>query len=121
MILVIDDGESSKTISLRPISAAAPVTIGRGTDATIRINDNSCSRVHCAIRYWDDIFIVRDMNSRNGTLLNGEKIKVAQLDAGDVLRIGATVIQAAAEQGSSTDVTILAATAKDDPASTASG
>ncbi len=121
MILLINDGESTKTINLRPVSAAAPVSIGRGTDATIRINDNSCSRIHCAIRYWDGIFIVRDMNSRNGTLLNGEEIEVARLDAGDELQIGTTVIQAAAEQGSSVDVTILAATAKLDLAATADG
>lgn len=94
-------------IKLKTISSMPPVTIGRSADATIPLDDNSCSRIHCAIRYWDDLFVVRDMNSRNGTLLNGEKIRVAALEPGDALRVGATEFYAVAEEGSRTDVTIM--------------
>ena len=105
---------SLKHIKLKTISSLPPVTIGRSSDASIKIDDNSCSRVHCAIRYWDDVFVVRDMNSRNGTLLNGKKIKVAILEPGDTLKVGAIEFYVAAEEGSGTDVTIMKSVEEED-------
>jgi pSer/pThr/pTyr-binding forkhead associated (FHA) protein len=55
---------------------------------------------------WDDIFIIRDCKSRNGTFLNGQPIKVAQLDAGDVIKIGNSELKVMAESGSKTEVTM---------------
>lgn len=93
------------TLRLKSVSHAPPVTFGRGDDATVTIDDAKCSRIHAAIRYWDDIFIVRDMHSSNGTFLNGEKIDVALLCPGDVIKIGDTEFQADTEAGSA-DVTM---------------
>lgn len=103
-----DESGAPKLIRLKAISHAKPITIGRGEEADITINDPVCSRVHAAIRYWDDIFVVRDMGSKNGTLLNGKKIDVAKLNPGDTLTIGNTDLSAAAEEGSSKDVTLIA-------------
>ena len=83
------DGANA-TVRLREISFTQPVTIGRGKEATVVLNDEKCSRIHTAIRYWDDIFIIRDMKSSNGTYLNGKKIEVAKLTPGDVIKIGDT-------------------------------
>jgi pSer/pThr/pTyr-binding forkhead associated (FHA) protein len=96
----------TKHLKLKTMSSAPPVTMGRSKDATVTLDDNSCSRIHCAIRYWDDDFIVKDMHSRNGTFLNNEKITVSTLSPGDVLKIGATVFRVSAEEGSATDVTM---------------
>ena len=101
----LKNGET-KMIRLKSLSAAKPITIGRGEEADITIDDSVCSRIHSAIRYWDDIFVIRDMKSRNGTLVNGNRIKVAQLDAGDVIKIGNTELRATAEEGSKSEVTI---------------
>jgi pSer/pThr/pTyr-binding forkhead associated (FHA) protein len=107
MILSYQDNTGAhKMLRLKTISSAKPVTIGRGKDADVPLEDNACSRIHCAIRYWDDIFVVRDVNSHNGTFLNGQKIKVAELTPGDVLKVGDTEFHIAAEEGSSTDVTM---------------
>ena len=81
-----------------------PVTIGR--DAEVKLDDLECSRVHCAIRDWDGMHIIRDMKSHNGTFVNGQKISLAELRPGDVISIGKTQITVAAEEGSHTDVTV---------------
>ncbi len=96
------------TVSLRlmPRNHAQPVTLGRGRDATVMLDDPKASRIHTAIRYWDDIFIVRDMTSSNGTLLNGEKIEVAKINPGDVIQIGDTKITVTSEPNRS-DVTVV--------------
>ena len=102
-----DETGASKMIRLKAISHAKPITIGRGMENDIVLNDSVCSRIHSAIRYWDDIFVVRDMGSHNGTLVNGQKIEVAKLSPGDILKIGNTEIGVASEEGSAKDVTVI--------------
>jgi len=108
MILVctLPDGKITK-IRLRPLSNAPTVTIGRGTEATICLDDPKCSRIHCGIRFWDDIFVLRDMKSQNGTFLNGQQVEVATLTPGDTVRIGSTTVQLESDNVS-TDATIRA-------------
>ena len=48
------------------------------------------SRVHCEISEIDGILLVRDLDSHNGTLVNGEHIKEAHLLPGDRLTVGLT-------------------------------
>jgi len=87
-----------------------PVTIGR--DAEVKLDDAECSRVHCAIRSWDGMYIIRDMKSHNGTLVNGQKITLAELRPSDVISIGKTKISVEAE-GGHTDVTVTGVKASD--------
>lgn len=109
MIMSYQDASGApKMIRLKTISHAKPITLGRSEEADVTLDDSGCSRIHAAIRYWEDIFIIRDMNSSNGTLLNGEKIDVAKLSPGDVVKIGDTEFSFAHEQGSQSDVTIRA-------------
>lgn len=100
---VKSDGTEAK-VRLKPISHAPPVTLGRDKSADVVIDDPKCSRIHAAIRYWDDIYVIRDMGSSNGTYLNGQKIEVAKLAPGDVIKIGNVEIRAESEF-SRTDVT----------------
>ncbi|MBC8354819.1 MAG: FHA domain-containing protein [Planctomycetes bacterium] len=65
--------------------------IGRGDDCHMRPKSEAISRNHCAILVSedDDEVIIRDLNSRNGTYLNGERLAADQsLEAGDHLQIG---------------------------------
>ncbi len=93
------------TVRLKTMAVAKPATIGRGDEADITIDDPRSSRIHAAIRYWDDIFVIRDMNSSNGTFMNGAQIDVAKLNPGDVIKIGDTELTASAE-ASGKDVTM---------------
>ena len=65
------------------------ISIGRHPTNTIRVRDDRASRKHCTIsRAEDGLFYVRDLNSRNGTKVNGVAITESALRAGDVLRVG---------------------------------
>ena len=80
MILSCTSSTGSRTqVRLKTMAHAKPVILGRGKEADMNIDDPMCSRVHCAIRYWDDIFVIRNMGSSNGTLLNGEPLEVAEI------------------------------------------
>lgn len=75
------------------------VTLGRALDADVRINDARASRLHARItaerdeatgetRYW-----LRDLESTNGTILNGERVERAVLQDGDKFEIGDHLIR----------------------------
>ncbi|GAA1997982.1 FhaA domain-containing protein [Microbacterium ulmi] len=66
--------------------------IGRGSDADITIADAGTSRKHVEILWDGERAMVRDMNSTNGTLLNGRKIVEAALTPDSTIRIGHTDI-----------------------------
>jgi pSer/pThr/pTyr-binding forkhead associated (FHA) protein len=63
--------------------------IGRGEDCQLRPNSDLVSRHHCILFVGDSGAAVRDLNSRNGTFVNDERIKTdTPLRAGDRLKIG---------------------------------
>lgn len=66
-----------------------PITIGRHPDNTIRLKDDRCSRFHCVLEpNAKGVWEVRDLGSRNGTKVNGQKVEQAELFTGDVVRVG---------------------------------
>ncbi|MBW2057107.1 MAG: FHA domain-containing protein [Deltaproteobacteria bacterium] len=67
--------------------------IGRTRENHIAIRDTATSRRHARIERRDDDFIVEDLNSTNGTLLNGNAITREILHHGDKIQIGETVLQ----------------------------
>lgn len=69
-----------------------PVSIGRHADNTIVIDDDRASRHHCVVERSKDGYVVRDLDSRNGTKLNEIAIRRARVESGDVIRIGQTKI-----------------------------
>lgn len=65
-------------------------TIGRDAKNSIRLHDSEISRQHAELRQADNGFIVRDLNSSNGTYLNGERIEYGAVKTGDRIRVGRT-------------------------------
>jgi len=63
-------------------------TIGRVEDNTFQIAEPSVSSHHCEIVLRGSDVVVRDLNSTNGTFINGEKVTETVLKAGQVLRLG---------------------------------
>ncbi len=64
------------------------ITLGRATDCTIPISDKYLSRRHAEIAYDANAWIVRDLGSSNGTLLNGKKIpQPTRLQSGDQITL----------------------------------
>src|SRR5690349_17308162 len=69
-----------------------PVTIGRHPENGIVITDPAASRRHCVVERTTSGFRVRDLNSSNGTRLNGLVVEQSRLLPGDIITIGGTRI-----------------------------
>jgi pSer/pThr/pTyr-binding forkhead associated (FHA) protein len=63
-------------------------TIGRLEDNLFSLGEPSISSHHCELVRQGDDFLVRDLNSTNGTFINGEQIKESVLKPGQILRLG---------------------------------
>ena len=66
--------------------------IGRGTDADIRLTDQAVSRRHAEIRIVNSATMLNDLQSTNGTTVNGVTVTTTALSDGDEIRIGETVL-----------------------------
>ena len=64
------------------------ITIGRGTNNDIQIDNLGVSKTHAKIIKGPDAYTVVDLNSTNGTNLNDKPIKKAKLAPKDILTIG---------------------------------
>ena len=64
------------------------ITVGRETSNGIAVTDPSVSRKHCVVRNEHGIFQVRDLGSRNGTLVNGDAVQERGLKHGDEIATG---------------------------------
>jgi len=62
--------------------------IGRGRDCGLRVMDEGISRHHCLVAMVGGRWLAQDLDSSNGTFLNGLRIVAGELREGDVLRLG---------------------------------
>ncbi len=69
-----------------------PVTIGREEGNAIQLNDERVSRFHMKIQQEDDQLIITDLESTNGTQVNGQDIRLRILRHGDVIGIGRSLL-----------------------------
>jgi general secretion pathway protein E len=67
-----------------------PLTIGRNFTNLLVIDEPMASRFHCVIEKNSEGFHLRDLESRNGTLLNGKPVHQSLMVNGDVVAIGKT-------------------------------
>ncbi|MEK7705666.1 MAG: FHA domain-containing protein [Myxococcota bacterium] len=69
------------------------VILGRAEGvADIFVDDDAASRYHASVSYTDRRFVLTDMGSTNGTLVNRASASEVELHSGDEIRIGQTVI-----------------------------
>jgi hypothetical protein len=75
------------------------VILGRALEAEIRVNDTQCSRQHARITTGPNPesrateYVLHDLDSRNGTFLNGRRIRREALENGDKITIGDTILR----------------------------
>jgi pSer/pThr/pTyr-binding forkhead associated (FHA) protein len=67
--------------------------IGRSKDAAVPLKDPLASREHAAILYQDNVFMLKDLDSTNGTYMDGGSIRQRKLRHGDKFRVGDTLLQ----------------------------
>jgi hypothetical protein len=71
-----------------------PIIIGRQSDCHVTLNDQNVSRRHAEIRPGRGAYVIRDLGSTNGTLVNGTRIVAEQrLRDGDILGFGSTYVR----------------------------
>ena len=72
-----------------------PLTAGRSPQCDIHVDDQSVSRKHCTIEVRGDELHVRDLGSANGTFINERQIERGVARAGDLVRLGSSVLEIA--------------------------
>jgi len=71
---------------------ATPITIGREEGNSVQLNDERISRFHVKIQEDGGKIVLTDLQSTNGTKVNGESVKIWILRFGDVITVGRTVL-----------------------------
>jgi pSer/pThr/pTyr-binding forkhead associated (FHA) protein len=71
-----------------------PAVLGRGPACDVVIDDPWASRIHCELYESDGRLIVRDRESRHGTLVNGRPVTEGLVQPGDRLGVGLTTLVA---------------------------
>jgi hypothetical protein len=83
------DAPPSLEIEVRLPPSADAVTVGRSRTCDVVVSEETVSRFHAELRHADDdAWIVRDLDSTNGTWLNGSRVREARVCGGDVLWLG---------------------------------
>ena len=71
---------------------AVPITIGREDGNIIQLNDERVSRFHLKIHENGGDILLTDLQSTNGTRVNGEVVQVWRLRPGDVIALGRSIL-----------------------------
>lgn len=69
-----------------------PVTIGREEGNLLRLNDERVSRFHAKVQLDDSDYILTDLESTNGTRVNGAVVQIRRLRFGDRVGVGRSVL-----------------------------
>ena len=89
-VMIVDGANAGETVSLDE----APILIGRGSDAAIRLDDDYVSTRHARIASSGDQWFVEDLGSTNGTYIGGHRLtQPTTLQLGSTVRIGKTTLE----------------------------
>ena len=88
-LVLLSAGMTGRTHELK----VEKTTIGRLEDNSFQIAEPSVSSHHCEVLLRGNDVVVRDLNSTNGTFINGEKVTEAPLKVGNILRLGQVEIR----------------------------
>ena len=89
-VLVVEGSNAGQRAELE----AAPILIGRGSDAAIRLDDDYVSTRHARIAASGDQWFVEDLGSTNGTYIGTVRItQPTTITLGTQVRIGKTILE----------------------------
>lgn len=77
---------------------STPVTIGREEGNVVRLNDERVSRYHAKVQHDNNEIIITDLESTNGTRVNGTVISIRRLKVGDQIGLGRSILLFGSEQ-----------------------
>jgi len=84
MINIIENETAVKSIRLQ----GGAISIGRANDNDVLISDRTVSSHHARIFTYFNASYIEDLNSTNGTFINGKRVQKHTLHPGDVVRLG---------------------------------
>src|SRR5262245_39646705 len=89
-LLVVQGKPPGKTLVFGP----GEYYLGRGPECNIRFTSEWISRQHCLLRVGATDVVLRDLGSRNGTLVNGQLVNgERQLAHGEQIQVGPVVFE----------------------------
>jgi Protein of unknown function (DUF3662)/FHA domain len=88
-LILLEDGRPTRTYPLDKNL----VTIGRLPECDVVLTDAGASRRHAEIRREDGGFVLADLGSTNGTMVNETQISEQALEEGDRITIGRTILE----------------------------
>jgi hypothetical protein len=75
-----------------------PVTIGREEGNSLRLNDERVSRFHAKVQFDNGEIILTDLESTNGTRVNGNVVQIRRLRPGDRISVGRSLLLFGSEE-----------------------
>ena len=86
ILRTVDESQPERTFRILP---GGMKTVGRATGADFIVDAPLISRVHCRLTALPDGGLeVRDLESTNGTFINGKRVQIGRLASGDRLGVG---------------------------------
>lgn len=101
-LLVLQGIDQGKRVHLGEGTAS----VGRSPQNTVPILDTEVSRHHAELRSQSGVWSVSDLESSNGTFVNGESIRSQVLKHGDQIQVGRTVLLFSVEDAADSSITI---------------
>src|SRR6185369_6568692 len=102
-LVVLSEGLTGRSHELK----AEKTTIGRVEDNTFQIPDPSVSSHHCEVILRGNDVVVRDLNSTNGSYINGQPITEATLKPSQILRLGQVEVRLESDQPAAAQKKVL--------------
>ena len=68
------------------------ISIGRVGGNAVQVNDTEVSRKHAILELSGEEYVLRDLNSSNGSFINGKRVKEQRLLSGDQIQFGRTLL-----------------------------
>ena len=91
--IVVIYSSNARMFGKRFVLSSEAMSLGRGADNTIQLDNDSVSRRHCRIEKRSDHYYVEDLQSTNGTYVNDELVTSYQLRRGDQVKVGDTIFK----------------------------
>ena len=88
--LIIERGKSSGE---RTKLETFPASVGRDATNSVIIEDDEASRFHFRIKKRGHLYILEDLESKNGTYLNGDQVLNSIIKSGDKILVGSTELK----------------------------
>ena len=86
----VEGSEKGVCYRLHPSVGAV---LGRSPTSHIFVRERNTSRAHCQIQVGVDQCLIQDLNSTNGTYVDGERVTEAPLRVGNVVKIGRNIFR----------------------------